>query len=179
MKKIDFLCEAPSLYIFQKEKHKTNFGGVLFLIYAIIILIISISYIYDYYSNPKYVIEYLKIKNQLAPKEINYLNENPDYNPFLEFKLSILNNSLCDNFTLIYIENNEIKISSNQSYFYFSDGLEKVYPVNSSASDLDAFLAYNCGNDPNCTIYIEDEKDEKLTFRFRAPQKRIDHQNQI
>ena len=38
MKKIDFLSEFPRVYIFQEEENKTNFGGVLFLIYGLIML---------------------------------------------------------------------------------------------------------------------------------------------
>ena len=38
MKKIDFLTEFPRTYIFQEEVNKTYFGGVLFLIYGIIML---------------------------------------------------------------------------------------------------------------------------------------------
>ena len=30
---LDFLSEPPKMFIFQKEVAKTNFGGVLFLIY--------------------------------------------------------------------------------------------------------------------------------------------------
>ena len=43
---LDFLNEPPKIYIFQKEKGKTNFGGVLFFIYIIIMIMISLIYIY-------------------------------------------------------------------------------------------------------------------------------------
>ena len=29
---LDFLTDSPNAFIFQKEKNKTNFGGVLFYI---------------------------------------------------------------------------------------------------------------------------------------------------
>ena len=38
MRNLDFLSEYPRTYIFEKDVNKTNFGGVLFLIYAIIML---------------------------------------------------------------------------------------------------------------------------------------------
>ena len=48
MRKIDFLSEYPRAYIFEKDINKTNFGGVLFLIYSIIMLFSN--YIYFIYT---------------------------------------------------------------------------------------------------------------------------------
>ena len=56
MRHLDFLSEYPRTYIFQKDVNKTDFGGVLFVIYTIVMLIISLSYILDYYLNDKYEI---------------------------------------------------------------------------------------------------------------------------
>ena len=53
MRKIDFLSEYPRFFIFEQEVNKTNFGGILFLLYAIIMLIISISYILLFALNDK------------------------------------------------------------------------------------------------------------------------------
>ena len=38
MRNLDFLSEYPRAYIFEKDTNKTNFGGVLFLIYLMIML---------------------------------------------------------------------------------------------------------------------------------------------
>ena len=54
---LDFISTSPNFFIFQNEANKTNFGGVLFLIYIIIMFFISLGYILDYHINPKYVIE--------------------------------------------------------------------------------------------------------------------------
>ena len=40
MNSIDFLCKPPNFYIFHKNANKTKFGGVLTLIYGIIMIII-------------------------------------------------------------------------------------------------------------------------------------------
>ena len=37
MHPLDIISGSPNLYIFGKESNKTNFGGVLFLIYLIVI----------------------------------------------------------------------------------------------------------------------------------------------
>ena len=57
MKNLDFLSNSPNIYIFKERTNKTTFGGVLFLIYIIIMMIISLIYIIDYFVNDKYIIE--------------------------------------------------------------------------------------------------------------------------
>ena len=54
---LDFLNNSPNFFIFQNETNKTNFGGVLFLIYIIVMVFISLAYILDYSLNVKYEIQ--------------------------------------------------------------------------------------------------------------------------
>ena len=54
---LDFLNNSPNFFIFQNKANKTNFGGFLFLIYIIIMILISLAYILDYAFNEKYEIE--------------------------------------------------------------------------------------------------------------------------
>ena len=54
---LDFLNISPNFFIFQSKTNKTNFGGFLFLIYIIIMILISLAYILDYALNEKYEIE--------------------------------------------------------------------------------------------------------------------------
>ena len=51
MYNLDFLSESPKVFIFQNEKNKTDFGGILFLIYIIVMILISLIYIADYNMN--------------------------------------------------------------------------------------------------------------------------------
>ena len=60
---LDFLSSSPKLFIFQKETAKTNFGGILFCLYLILMLSISLSYIINYAVNDKYTFEIKKIDN--------------------------------------------------------------------------------------------------------------------
>ena len=60
---LDFLSSSPKLFIFQKEAAKTNFGGILFCLYIIIMLSISLAYIINYAVNDKYTFEIKLIDN--------------------------------------------------------------------------------------------------------------------
>lgn len=66
MNNIDFLSGPPNICIFQKKSNKTTFGGFLFLIYMIIMILISLMYIIDYFFNDKYIVEYSSYLNLLA-----------------------------------------------------------------------------------------------------------------
>ena len=55
---IDFFNMPPQYSIFQKETNKTQFGGVLFLIYLIVMFFISLAYLLDYAVNEKFEIEF-------------------------------------------------------------------------------------------------------------------------
>ena len=68
---LDFLSTSPNFYIFQENRYKTNFGGVLFFLYLLIMLIISLAYILDFAFNPKYEIETSTI----------FINSNEKANP--------------------------------------------------------------------------------------------------
>ena len=57
MKIIDFFNSNPQYSIFQKETNKTYFGGILFILYIIIMIFISLAYIVDFAINEKYEIE--------------------------------------------------------------------------------------------------------------------------
>ena len=48
---LDFLSSSPKFFIFQKDTAKTNFGGILFLIYIIVMISISLAYIVNYAVN--------------------------------------------------------------------------------------------------------------------------------
>jgi len=179
MKKIDFLSEFPRVYIFQEEENKTNFGGVLFLIYGLIMLFISLSYILDFYLNDKFVVEYVSIINQTDDSGIRALDANPYYNPIMEFKLSVVG-IYSDNFKIIL--NNNFDEVKNLTLDYGHYGYELSYSINSSVTGFRAYLSYFCGNDSSCIINKEkDSINEKTTFlfNFQTSFPRIAHQNSL
>ena len=102
MRKLDFLSTSPNIYIFREKENKTNFGGVLFLIYIIIMLSISLMYIIDYIVNDKYIVEtssYLNLasKESMNPFDYldNYIRDESAVNPLINisFNLFTINES--------------------------------------------------------------------------------------
>jgi len=92
MNAIDFFKLPPQYSIFQKEKNKTQFGGVLFLIYLIIMLFISLAYILDYAVNEKFEIEYYIVNTFFSKKNVAQIalgNFDHDVNPEADFKIYI------------------------------------------------------------------------------------------
>ena len=65
---LDFLNDSPKIFIFQKKANKTNFGGVLFLIYIIIMIFISLMYVLEYIKNEKYTFEGFTFQNNTVTK---------------------------------------------------------------------------------------------------------------
>ena len=180
MRKIDFLSEYPRFFIFEQEVNKTTFGGILFLLYAIIMLIISISYILLYALNDKYEIEFLTIKNQTLTKNSDELDKDPDLNPTLEFKYLVPIETWYNNLRIVIVKDNEIQIKTFDYIYIDSTGKKRGIAINSSVSKFQAALAYFCGNDSTCLQ--NEEKDSikentSIKFEFETPFKKIDHQN--
>ena len=177
MRAIDFLSDSPNNYIFQKKTFKTNFGGILFLIFAIVMITIISSYIIDYALNDKYEIEYLKIINQTNPEDLIGMNKDPNFNPTLEFKLSVLkpmNDEITKNFWF-FIYKNGYYYGNKGSLVKHNDTNETSldYHVNSSVSDLRLYLVYFCGKDPDCGN--NETKDQEINFEFETPVAWIHH----
>ena len=179
MRHLDFLSEYPRTYIFQKDVNKTDFGGVLFVIYAIVMLIISLSYILDYYLNDKYEIEYSSIRNQTYAEDLEALDENPDLNPTMDFVFTV--KGLSDFFN-IFTKKDGIYTVNKLTSDVDPDGVVVKFITNSSVSGFQAVLAFSCGNDPSCTINEEDEgktEDTSFKFQFSTLFPKIDNQNSL
>ena len=177
---LDFLSGSPKIFIFQQETAKTNLGGILFLIYIIIMLSISLAYIIDYAINDKYTYEIKNIDNTtnneiLLINGIDYnplkkLNKDNDLNPLINF--SIFASSL---FSIYDIENNDYLEGVPDEEFGFE---YSWFNITRRVDDLKFELRYICGNDSNCTsIYEEDI--EGMGFALLLPAYKIDHQAEI
>ena len=175
MRKIDFLSEYPRFFIFEQEVNKTTFGGILFLLYAIIMLIISISYILLFALNDKYEIEFLTIKNQTLSKKSGELDKDPDLNPTLEFKYLVPIETWYNNLRIAIVKDNKIQIKTLDYIYIDSTGKKRGIAINSSVSKFQAALAYFCGNDSTCLQ--NEEKDSikentSIKFEFETPFKK-------
>ena len=95
MKIIDFFNSNPQYSIFQKETNKTNFGGILFILYIITMFIISLAYIVDYAINDKYEIEsyiidtYFEEARERDDNPPEIIKNNPDINPYVDFTVQV------------------------------------------------------------------------------------------
>ena len=154
MNYLDFLSQPPTMFIFQKNSNKTTFGGVLFLIYIIIMIIISLIYILDYFLNDKFIIEYS-----------SYLNSNNKESSSIFSYLDIYNSSISEYNPIINVSFNIFK--TNESYrinlsdrFFIIDAfdfkeLKRDTFYLKKASDLGLIIGYKC-EDENCTLNVDD-----------------------
>ena len=51
---LDFFSDSPKFFIFEKDNNKTNFGGVLMIIYILAMSLITMYYIIDYKNAENY-----------------------------------------------------------------------------------------------------------------------------
>ena len=142
-------------------------------------IIISLSYIFDFYLNERYEIEYISINNQTLGRDLNELDKNPDLNPTLEFKL-VLNTrySLSDEFKIY--DNNNQKIHNLTYYIYRGSPMEEGLFLNANVSNFDFFLMFFCGNDSTCKKNEQKNafnENTTINFEFRTTLPKIDHQN--
>ena len=90
---LDILSDSPKNFIFQKESNKTNFGGLLTVIFLSAFLLLSILYILDYkervYDLGAYEIEYLHLLNTSLEDDREALNSKPEFNPNKTFYITL------------------------------------------------------------------------------------------
>ena len=175
---LDFLSSSPKFFIFQKETAKTNFGGILFLIYIIVMISISLAYIVNYAVNDKYTYEVKIIDNTTNNELINEftfanplekLNEDKELNPLMNFSLVMSNSfGIYERKNGTYLEgvNDDEHTESEYSW----------YNITRKVSELKLEFRYICGNDSNCSSM---EGLRKRVFRFLFPAFKLDHQAEI
>ena len=164
LKKFDFLNSLPQLYFLEKKTNKTLFGGILFIIYFLLMLTISIFYILDYCLNDKYDIRYSLYKHYSNEKDLETHNNEVFRNfnftfSFLKVTRNLKREELNSNFILIDSKFNEI-------------GREET--VNLTSNNKLLYVIYTCSG--NCTP--DDTKDDMLYLMdINYPGYKIDHQN--
>ena len=176
MHKFDFLSGAPKTLIFERTSNKTYLGGVLTLIYSLIVLLITIGYMYDfsitqlYTTSFSYDYKFTDDKDFLTSR---YKNES--LNPIINFTLEISNDDgnkvNQSNFGVIYydsVEKKPIEIQFNENF-------------QTSIYSLRFYLYYKCkiDIDGNCTIWDEDKPDTNIFYlNFDYLGFKLDHQNE-
>ena len=110
MKQFDILSQPPRTYIFERFSNKTIFGGVLSIIYLLIMIFISIYYIYNYIIGDKY--EYYYSYRELPEEQKKKVFAGFDPNPPIHIKLDAINEL-------------DWNISSNLKFIYYTKDSEK------------------------------------------------------
>ena len=204
MRKLDFISVAPNLSIFKAGSNKANFGGILFLIYIIILLLLAAIYIYDFANKDSYTFEYTFIKEKdkgAELKEDDRINEflNTDFNFSVSLEKFLMDNKnaeeLSDNFIMIDIFELSRKLDEKRSSIeglsgsnfiniddsFFDDcKIRKNYSYKRKLSILDQIglaVFYRC-NGTDCKIREEDKlKLDSYNLNFKYRGFIIDHQN--
>ena len=161
--RLDFFSNSPKIFIFHNSSNKTNFGGILTMIYFIIFIAIAFYYFIDYILKEEYSIEYLHYEESeelLDRNEISKLYYNEKLNPNLEFNfettleldddvysadeyfilLNGTNNQSISLNTSLYkkVTDIEILIIVNETIYEFLQSLKNDYKYNS----FSLFISY-------------------------------------
>ena len=142
---LDYISDKPKFYIFKKETNKTNLGGLLFLLYIIIMLLISSAYIADYIINDKYTYDALSFYNYTTKEDEILLNEDNILNPYFNISLGLF-----DNEHLVVYDNNYNKFLESDEIDEY-DG-SYVYNIKRRVNDTYLCIFYIC-EDKNCSSY--------------------------
>ena len=149
MHPLDVISNSPNLYILQKTSNKTNFGGFLFLIYLVIIIIIWVYYIIDYSKNDKYTIQSFSHFNLKTAEQKEELKKDELFNPYINFNLTVLfkHNEKEYNASNGFVLWDLKRESGSRNYFKWRNTTFKK-----RISDFDIVLFYLCQY-KNCSDY--------------------------
>ena len=85
---LDFISDSPKNYIFHKGSNKTNLGGIISLIYLIILLLIFIGYLYDYFVNNSY--EFTSYYKYINETDMQNEENKEEFNPMINSRFLYL-----------------------------------------------------------------------------------------
>ena len=170
--RLDFFSNSPKNFIFQNTSNKTNFGGVLTLIYIIFFLCIIFYYIIDYILKEEYSVEYSHYEESvelLDEDETSKYYYNEKLNPYLEF-----------NFQTI-IEYNKIRYVDNIFFILVNDTNNQSIPINTSlykkVTDINLLIIVNETNYVRLKTFQSRYKDSSFSLDINYKGYVLDHQN--
>ena len=165
LSKLDFLSSPPQMYILNKRTNQTIFGGILFIIFIIIMANIFIVYILDFYLNDKYDIRYSLYKNFTEnDEEINKIEE---LNHILNFSIDV--KRISEDVEALNLTEDFLLLDDNYSI------IEKNTIISNTLSNMDITIAYICLFD--CSREDENNKDLAYILNISYSGYKIDHQN--
>ena len=167
MKKFDILSQPPRTYIFERFSNKTIFGGVLSIIYLLIMIFISIYYIYNYIIGDKY--EYYYSYRELPEEQKKKVFAGFDPNPPIHIKLDAINEldwNISSNLKFIYYNKD-----SDKKIIYRNDWTEITIP---DYAIIDLYYSIDDINDIK-EIEFGENFEVNLTYKTFY----LDHQNPV
>ncbi len=166
--KLDFLSSPPQMYFLNRRTNKTIFGGILFIIYIILIMDIFIFYTLNFYYNDKYDIKYSLYKNF---KENNKDNNNKieELNPILNFTIDL--KKISNDLVVSDLGDQLMVIDSNFSI------VERNSIISKTPTSMDMMIVYICFD--TCSIEKKGETDLTYILNIIYSGDKIDHQNDI
>ena len=190
MKSLDFISKSPKLSIFREGSNKTTLGGVLYLIYIIILILLAVVYILNYFSQEKYIFNYTLVKHSLGnimelgenEEKLAKFNANLDYQFFLgKDGTNIEKNNITSNKDFIIIdfgllneklqrgeprdEEDFIKLNSSTNQNDDECIIEQGKTLNKNTSTLALGVLYRC-KEKDCTIREEDKILEESYYLY-------------
>ena len=171
MNRLDFLSKSPNTLIFGQKSSKTNLGGVLTVIYLIIVIIIAVTYLFDYGVNNKYSVLYISENEFISDEQALERINNEKLNPEISFNLNLTMGNI-SNFYLIKLDPFTLNLSVEEL-----KGEHKAKPLN-----IFYGIMYKCpGNYTNCTLREEDKPISLNSFNIILNYTgfKVDHQSDI
>ena len=144
MKRLDFISGAPKTFIFQRDTNKTNLGGLFTIIFFLIIIIITHSYLYEYFANPKYKITYTYDEKYYQDEELSEIYSNRLLYPEITYSLNVSHP----------IRKHLLVLDEHAKELTFEEEYKRA------VSDLKFFIFYKCKNSSNCELRDKDEDGE-------------------
>ena len=164
---MDFLSGGPQIFIFNKDSNKTVFGGSLFLIYIIVVLLIGVAYLVDYILNDKYDVQYEIHQEILSPEKQDEILENPDYNPILDIGFNLTS------FGLKELSERFVLWDDFEERF-----ISREERISTRVSNLALAVLYKC-EDENCSLNEEDYESIGYYLILNYTGYKLNHQGSI
>ena len=166
---LDFLSDSPKIFIFGKDTYKTNFGGIIFLIYIIVMIIISLIYLLDYAANETYSFEALTLHNKTSDEnETNKMLADEKFNPFLDISIKFKD---IDKFAVHHFGYNGLLLEDLPEYNYRERFVDSGF-----------YIYYKCGSDKECysfRSYWDQNHGLRIgDINFNYQGYKIDHYNE-
>ena len=163
MQRFDIISGAPKTFIFQKNSNKTNLGGIFTILFIVMIFLIILSYLYEYFANDKYKVSYTydEIFYGLDADGLNKIYNDKKLYPEIEFGLWIREKNIKKSIKIFTFNNNGVLEEIS---------LEDDHMTPKNVTQMNLYIFYKCVVEPdgipNCTLREEDFDERSGYFNL-------------